>query len=77
MTYHLQAGQGFFIAPDFETRYETDGDEPWNYIWVGAAGEEMKHLMHVLGLSQANPIFSCHQETASFTASATCCSIAR
>ncbi|WP_442766283.1 helix-turn-helix domain-containing protein [Mitsuokella multacida] len=61
MTYHLQAGQGFFIAPDFETRYETDGDEPWNYIWVGAAGEEMKHLMHVLGLSQANPIFSCHQ----------------
>lgn len=61
MTYHLQAGQGFFIAPDYETRYETDGDEPWNYIWVGAAGEEMKHLMHVLGLSQANPIFSCHQ----------------
>ena len=61
MTYHLQAGQGFFIAPYFETRYETDGDEPWSYIWVGAAGEEMKHLMHVLGLSQANPIFSWHQ----------------
>ncbi len=61
MAYHLQAGQGFFIAPDYETRYETDGDEPWRYIWVGAAGEEMKHLMHDIGLNQANPIFSCHQ----------------
>ena len=61
MAYHLQAGQGFFIAPDYETRYETDGDEPWRYIWVGASGEEMKHLMHDIGLNQANPIFSCHQ----------------
>ena len=61
MVYHLQAGQGFFITPDYETRYETDGDEPWSYIWVGASGEEMKHLMHDIGLNQANPIFSCHQ----------------
>lgn len=59
MTYELHAGQGFLIAPDYETTYCSDEEEPWSYIWVGAAGEEMTHLLYELGLSQKNPIFSC------------------
>lgn len=59
MTYELHAGQGFLIAPDYETTYCSDEEEPWSYIWVGAAGEEMEYLLSELGLSQKNPIFEC------------------
>ncbi len=64
MTYELHARQGFLIAPDYETTYCSDEEEPWSYIWVGAAGEEMKHLLSELGLSQKNPIFECSRSTA-------------
>ena len=34
-TYTVSAGEIFVIPPYLETYYEADGDDPWDYIWVG------------------------------------------
>ena len=58
MTYSLSAGQGFFIAPDYQTVYTADEQDPWVYIWVAFSGKEAKHITGAIGLTQHNPIFS-------------------
>ena len=37
-TYHLETGQGFLIEPDELTFYQSDAQEPWEYLWIGFNG---------------------------------------
>ena len=40
----LGAGDCFIIRPMEVTTYISDGDEPWEYYWIGFQGEEAKRL---------------------------------
>lgn len=55
--YHLKAGQGFLIEPDYLTTYTADETEPWTYIWIGFDGTDAPELLSSIGLSQAQPVF--------------------
>ena len=61
-TYHLRAGQGFLIEPDYQTTYESDADDPWTYIWVAFNGSRAPEIIASLRLSQAEPIYTCTKE---------------
>lgn len=63
-TYHLSAGQGFLIEPDYQTTYISDSENPWTYVWVGFSGSEAKNLIDSIGLSQEQPIFKCPESKA-------------
>lgn len=56
--YHLQAGQGFLICPHLSTYYIADSEEPWEYVWVGFDGYDVKTILHNCGLSEKHPIFT-------------------
>lgn len=58
-TYHLHAGQGFLIEPDYQTIYKSDEQEPWTYVWAAFNGKRAESTVNSLGLSQSEPIFSC------------------
>lgn len=57
--YKLKKGQGFLIEPDEQTLYISDEKEPWTYIWIGFSGKRAGQIVHSMGLSQENPVFSC------------------
>lgn len=59
--YHLKKGQGFLIEPDYQITYTADKKNPWTYIWVGFFGRNAKNILRSIGLSQENPIFTCHE----------------
>lgn len=59
--YKLKKGQGFLIEPDHQATYISDEHNPWTYVWVGFTGKEAKNILHSIGLSQTNPIFTCDQ----------------
>ena len=61
-TYHLCAGQGFLIEPDYQTIYKSDQTEPWTYSWVAFSGRRAAEMVASLGQSQDEPIFSCTKE---------------
>ena len=54
----VQAGQGFVIFPGEITVYAADKYNPWEYDWVGFAGESAKEWMEKLPVTQQNPILS-------------------
>lgn len=61
ISYHLHAGQGFLIAPNYRTVYEADQDTPWSYVWLGFSGTSANQLVDQLLISASNPVFSnCH-----------------
>lgn len=57
-TYHLKAGDGFLICPDYVTYYQADTENPWSYTWVGFIGIKAPKIIKQSGLSQDNPIFT-------------------
>lgn len=61
-TYHLHAGQGFLIEPDYQTTYQSDEADPWTYIWVACSGRRAPEIIASLGLSQEGPIYTCTKE---------------
>lgn len=61
VTYHLKKGQGFLIEPDNQVTYISDKNNPWVYVWVGFSGREAGEMLHAIGLSQENPIFTCEE----------------
>lgn len=61
LTYHLKKGQGFLIEPDYQVSYMADKTNPWTYVWVGFSGKEAGEMLHAIGLSQENPIFTCEE----------------
>ena len=38
--YSLQAGEAFLALPDTEITYYADENDPWEYVWVGFAGND-------------------------------------
>lgn len=62
-TRQLGEGEGFLIEPGRQTYYEADGQDPWEYIWVGFDGTMAKPLMEQMGLTGENMTFrSSHKD---------------
>lgn len=57
--YHLHAGQGFLIAPNIQTFYQADREDPWSYCWVGFDGTNAERYLADCNLSAEYPVFSC------------------
>lgn len=55
--YSLEAGQGFLIEPNVLTFYQADADEPWEYLWVGFNGTNVKECLRDIGLNSQQLIF--------------------
>lgn len=55
--YRLEAGQGFLIEPDVLTFYQADEEEPWEYLWVGFNGTNVRESLRDIGLSNGQVIF--------------------
>ncbi len=56
--YHLHAGQGFFIAPNYQTYYIADDITPWSYVWLGFTGSYATTLINQLAISEETPVFN-------------------
>lgn len=55
--YPLQAGDMFLIKPSQLCQYQADGDDPWEYYWVGFNGAYANKLVAKLPFSEAEPIY--------------------
>lgn len=53
----LEAGQGFLIEPNVLTFYQADAGEPWEYLWVGFNGSNVKEYLQDIGLNGVQLIF--------------------
>ncbi len=53
-TYHLSAGDVFFIRPGEITYYEADGENPWHYVWIGLSGMDAGNIFD--SISGSHPI---------------------
>lgn len=58
VAYHLHAGQGFLIEPDYRTTYIADMDTPWSYVWIGFTGRDAPQLIRQLAISETTPVFT-------------------
>lgn len=57
--YHIEKGQGFLIYPHKLTFYQADEANPWHYVWIAIAGEEVERYLHLMGVTRENPVFQC------------------
>ncbi len=48
--YHLESDSIFLIRPGEPAYYEADGQDPWEYCWVGFDGSDAAELMQTCGL---------------------------
>ncbi len=58
--WELQAGEGFLIFPGESTRYGARKTDPWEYCWIGFAGDEAREILEECGLTQSSPIYEDH-----------------
>lgn len=58
IAYHLHAGQGFLIEPNYRTTYVADKETPWSYVWLGFTGKSAATWVDQLNLSETSPVFS-------------------
>ncbi len=56
--YEAQAGQGFMIFPGEITVYTADMQDPWEYDWVGFAGEVAGEWVQKLSITQLCPVIA-------------------
>ena len=56
--FQLSSGHGFLIPPEELCFYQADEKNPWTYIWVGFQGEKAENILHTIGLTAANPVFT-------------------
>ena len=54
--YELGPGDTFLICPDTSSSYCADGEQPWEYVWVGFGGPEARALLEQTDLSPASPV---------------------
>lgn len=59
--YCLEAGQGFLIEPNALTFYQADAEEPWEYLWIGFNGTDVKESLRDIGLNSRQLIFRSSQ----------------
>lgn len=57
-TYHLGAGDTFLLFPNVESNYCADMDEPWEYAWVGFAGNDAYSMIANTDFSKENPVLN-------------------
>ncbi len=55
-SYSLGAGQLFVAYPDTNIFYQSDGQDPWEYCWVGFNGTDASLLLDQTDLSRENPV---------------------
>ncbi|MBB1079283.1 helix-turn-helix domain-containing protein [Limosilactobacillus sp. STM2_1] len=58
IAYHLHAGQGFLIEPNYRTTYVADKETPWSYVWLGFAGKSAATWINQLNISETSPVFN-------------------
>lgn len=56
--FHLRAGEAFLIYPSVKATYYSDMDDPWEYYWVGFAGNDASILMSLTDFTNDSPILS-------------------
>lgn len=61
MQHCLEAGQGFLIEPNTLTFYQADAEEPWEYLWIGFNGTNVKEYLRDIGLNSSQLIFRSKQ----------------
>ena len=55
--YELNAGDTFLIYPDTTIHYCADGEDPWEYLWVGFSGMDAKGYMEQTDFTPEEPVF--------------------
>lgn len=55
--YSLEPGYGFLIPPEELVFYQSDGENPWTYVWAGFSGSLAESTVKAMGLSLNNPVF--------------------
>ncbi len=55
--YLLETGQGFLIEPNALTFYQADADDPWEYLWVGFNGTNVREYLRDVGLNSEQLVF--------------------
>lgn len=61
VSYHLHAGQGFLIEPNYRTTYIADEQTPWSYVWLGFTGSFAEKIIKELTISEREPVFNSNQ----------------
>lgn len=54
--YRLKAGDTFLLFPQVESSYQADREEPWEYAWVGFAGNDAYSMITNTDFSREHPI---------------------
>lgn len=55
-TFTLGTGESFFIFPGITTYYESDANEPWEYMWIGFFGDRVSKYLAYAGINPLNPV---------------------
>ncbi len=68
VTYPVSKGMMFVIPPYVQTFYQSDKDEPWNYIWIGftASDDLPMGLPPVIDCPQAGSVFQSMKNCATY-----------
>ena len=53
--YSLQAGEAFLALPDTEITYYADENDPWEYVWVGFAGNDALPILQCTDFAPDRP----------------------
>jgi AraC-like DNA-binding protein len=56
--YHLKTGDTFLLFPQIESSYQADREEPWEYAWVGFAGNDAYSMIVNTDFSRENPVIN-------------------
>lgn len=55
-TFCLETGDIFLIYPNTEVTYYADQNDPWEYYWVGFAGNDAPYLLASCGFTASEPV---------------------
>lgn len=55
--FEITAGMGFLIPPEFQTFYQADREDPWEYYWLAFTGELADQYVRALGFDLYHPVF--------------------
>lgn len=55
-SYQLGTGDTFLLFPNVESGYRADEEDPWEYAWVGFAGNDAYSMIANTDFSMENPV---------------------
>ena len=58
-THKVRAGETFFLPPNVDFCYYPDKNDPWEYVFISASGEEIGRYASELNYTLQSPIRSC------------------